>query len=178
MGWFDWVRETAAAVGEVIATGLRGIIELAEEIRPYVFPRPATPEAIEEVIEEMAATESFIQEVIPDEALRLARGVLASERLTNVARVRQWTTLDPWEVEASSKYQISVRRVIVGPDGAMTHVDVAFPVGEAYTEDEMIRRAASALDDKFVKKYDMGRSALVRQYTLTQETYLQTFVPL
>ena len=60
----------------------------------------------------------------------------------------------------------------------MTHVDVAFPTGEAYTEDEFIRRAASALDDDFVGEYDIGRSALIRQYTVAAEPYLQRFVPL
>lgn len=178
MPWYEWVAETVGKVTTAVRTGLRGVIELAEEIRPAIYPRPADVEAIEEIVEEMVATERFIQEVIPDEALRLARGVLTREPLRNVTRVRQWTALDPLEVAASDDYQITVRRVLVGPDGKMTHVDVAFPVGEAYTEDEMIRRAASALDQDFADAYTIGRSSLVRQYTVTQEVYLQTFVPL
>lgn len=178
MGWFDWLGYTARAIGEVIETGLRGIIELAEEIRLYVAPRPATPEQIREIMEEMAYTERFIQEAIPDEAIRLARGVLAREPLTNVARLRQWSAVSPEYMVPSEDYYISVRRVLVGPDGVMTHVDVRFPSGEAYTEDEMIKRAASALDDEFADRYDMGRSALVRQYTLVQEGYIETFVAL
>lgn len=175
MGWREWVRHTVETVGEVIETGRRGIIELAEEIRPIIFPRPADVEAIEEIIEELATTESFIREAIPPEAVRLARGVRRRERLTNVARVREWTAVTAEYVKPSKDYYISVRRVLVGPDGTMTHVDVRFPLNEAYTEDEMIKRAASALDDDFVSQYDMGRSALVRQYTLTQEVYLETF---
>lgn len=178
MGWFDWIRETATAVGETIATGLRGIIELAEEIRPYVFPRPASLEAIEEIVEEMAYTERFIEEAIPDEALRLARGVLQRETLTNVARIRDWTQARPEDIMPGPDEIISQRRVLVGPDGTMTHVDIGGGYGVPYDEDEYLRAAASALDDDFVSQYDIGRSELVRQYTIATETYITRYVPL
>lgn len=178
MGWADWVRHTVEAVSGVIKTGLRGIIELAEEIRPYIFPRPADIETIEEIVEEMAATERFIEKAIPDEALRLARGVLAREKLTNVYRLRSWTAASPESIKPGPNEIISQRRVLVGPDGTMTHVDIGGGYGVPYNEDEYLRAAASALDNDFVKKYKIGRSQLVRQYTLVVETYIDTYVPI
>lgn len=173
MGLFEWLRHTARRVGIAIDTGLRGIIGLHEEIEPYIPTRPATPEQIEEIVDQLLDTQRFIQEELPDEARRLARGVRFYEPLTNVARMRHWTAQALEDIPPSLDYQISVRGVVIGPDGTMTHVDVGFPVGEAYTEDEFIKRAASALDDEFVDRYDMGRSALVRQYTVATEGYIQ-----
>jgi len=178
VGWLDWVRETAAKVGEVVRTGLRGIIDLPEEIRPVIFPRPETPEAIEEIVEELVYTDRFIEEALPPEALRLARGVLYREPLTNVARLREWTAARPEDIIPGSNEIISQRRVLVGPDGQMTHVDIAGGYGTPYDADEFLRKAAAALDDDFVSQYDIGRSALVRQYTVAVETYIQTYVPL
>jgi hypothetical protein len=178
MGFFDWIRRTAEQIYEAIETGLRGVIGLHEEIEPYLPTRPATMAQIEEAIEELVDTQRFIREALPDEALRLARGVLDWEPLKNVARVRQWTAMALEDIPASDNYQISVRGVLVGPDGKMTHVDVAFPTGEAYSYDEFLRRAASSLEDDFVANYDMDRSSIVRQFTVALEPYLQTFVPL
>ena len=178
MGWFDWVAETAGKIRTAIRTGLRGVIDLPEEIEPYIPTRPATPAQIEDIVEELVYTERFIEEALPDEALRLARGVLTREPLRNVARVRQWTTLDPYDIPPSLDYQISVRGVLVAPDGKITHVDVAFPTNEAYSYDEFVRRAASSLEDDFVAEYDMGRSAMVRQFLAVSEPYIQTYVPL
>ena len=98
MGWFDWLRELGQSVSTAIASGLREIIDLPEAIRPYIFPRPAAPEEIEEIIEDLIATDRFIQEAIPDEAIRLARGVPAREDLKNVARLREWVATDPRDV--------------------------------------------------------------------------------
>ncbi len=178
MGWFDWIREWAGRVTTAIETGLRGVIDLPAEIEPYLPSRPATLEQIREAMAEAAYAERFVQEAIPDEARRLSRGVRFYEPLRNVARMRHWVVAAPGDVPPSPDYQISVRRVLVGPDGKMTHVDVSFPTGQAYTEDEMIRRAASALDDDFVSEYEIGRSALVRQYTVAQDVYIQRFKPL
>lgn len=178
MPWYEWVAETVRKVSEVIETGLRGVIELAEEIRPVIFPRPATPEAIEEIVEELVATERFIEQVIPDEAIRLARGVQYREPLTNVVRIREWTHARPEDIMPGPDEIISQRRVIVGPDGKMTHVDVGGGYGVPYDEDEYLRAAASALDDDFVAEYDIGRSALVRQYTIATETYITRYAPL
>lgn len=129
-------------------------------------------------MEEAIYAEPFIREALPDEALRLARGALDYEPLRNVARVRQWTALDPLDIPPSPDYQISVRGVVIGPDGNMAHVDVAFPTNEAYTWDEFVRRAASALEDDFVANYDIARSDLIRQYLVVSEPYIQTYVPL
>lgn len=178
MGFFDWIRHTASRVGIAIDTGLRGIIDLHPEIEPYIPDRPATPEQIEEVVEELLDTQRFIQEELPDEARRLARGVRFYEPLTNVARMRHWTVRALEEIPPSLDYQISVRGVVIGPDGTMTHVDVAFPIGEAYTEDEFIKRAASALDDEFADGYQMGRSDIIRQFTVHKEAYIQRHKPL
>ena len=178
MGWFEWIAETGRKVAEAIRTGAREFIELHPELRPYIPFRPAPPEVIEEIVEELIATDRFIEEGLPEEAVRLARGVLAREPLRNKARVRQWTAMDLTEIPASPKYQISVRGVLIAPDGTMQHVDVAFPTGEKYTYDEFVRRAASSLEDKFVKQYDVGRSDMIRQWMVAQEGYIQTYVPL
>lgn len=178
MGFFDWIRHSAAQVYESIETGLRGVIGLHEEIEPYIPVRPAAIEEIEEVVAELVQTRAFISWELPEEARRLARGVRFYEPLRNVARMRHWTAMAPEGIPASPDYQISVRAVLIGPDGNMTHVDVAFPTGEAYSYDEFIRRAASALEDDFVANYDIGRSQLVRQYVVAQESYIQRFSPL
>jgi len=178
MGWFDWIAETGRAVAEAIRTGAREFIELHPELQPYIPFRPAPPEVIEEIVEELVYTDRFIQEALPEEAVRLARGVLAREPLTNVARLREWTQMDVTDIPASLDYQISVRGVVIAPDGTMQHVDVAFPTGERYTYDEFVRRAASSLEDDFVSQYDIGRSDIIRQWMVAQEPYIQTFVPL
>lgn len=178
MAWFDWIRELAGKVGIAIETGLRGIIGLPEEIEPYLPSRPATLEQIEEAMLEAAYADRFVREAMPDEAFRLSRGVRFYEPLVNVARLRHWTAAAPQDVPPSPDYQISVRAVVIGPDGTMTHVDVAFPTGEAFTEDEFIRRAASALDDDFVGEYEIGRSALIRDYVVARDAYIQRFKPL
>lgn len=179
MGWFDWVRETAGKVTTAVKTGLRGVIELPEEIEPEIVARPATLEQIEEALEEAVYAERFIQEVVPDEAIRLARGVQFYEPLTNVACMRHWTAQDITQIKASADYQISVRAVLVAPDGQMTYVDVAFPTGEAFSWDEFTRRAASALDDDFVNQYEeVGRSQMVRSWNVAMEPYIQRFKPL
>lgn len=178
MGFFDWVRDLGQKIGVAIDEGLRELIELHPEIRPYIPYRPAPPDIIEEIVEELVATESFIQQEIPPEAIRLARGVLSREPLTNVARIREWTVMDVTEIPASLDYQISVRGVMVAPDGAISFVDVAFPTGEAYSYDEFVRRAASSLEDDFVAQYDIGRSEIIRQWMVAQEPYIQRYVPL
>ena len=60
----------------------------------------------------------------------------------------------------------------------MSHVDIRFGAGEVYTEDEMTRRAASALENEFVDRYDVGRSEIIRQFTVAQEAYIERFKPL
>ncbi len=178
MGWFDWVRETAGKVGTAVRTGLRGVIGLPEEIEPYLPSRPATIEQIEEAMEEAIYAERFVQEAIPEEARRLSRGVRFYEPLRNVARLRHWTAASPQDIPPSPDYQISVRGVVVGPDGKMSHIDVAFPTGERFTEDEFIRRAASALDDDFVAEYEISRSDIIRKYLVARDSYIQRFKPL
>lgn len=176
MAWWDWVREAARKVGTVIETGLRGVIGLPEEIEPYIPTYPATPEQIEEAMEEAIYAERFIQEVTLEDAHRLARGVRFYEPLTNVARLRQWTVADPAEIVPDMDSMISQRRVIVGPDGAMTHVDISGGYGERYNDDEFLRKAASALDDDFVNRYEgVGRSQMIRTWTVATETYIQRF---
>lgn len=178
MGWFDWIRHTGQRVTEAIREISREFIELHPELQPYIPFRPAPPEIIEEIVEDLIVTDRFIKEALPDEARRLARGVLTYEPLRNVARVREWTAMDVMDIPASPDYQISVRGVLIAPDGSMQHVDVAFPTGEAYSYDEFVRRAASALEDDFVAEYDIGRSAMIRQWIVATEPYIQTFVPL
>jgi len=175
VGWLDWIRETAQQVGTAIRTGLRGVIELAEEIEPYLPFRPATEAQIEEAMEEAIYADRFIQEALPDEAIRLARGYLTQERLTNVWRTATWTQQDIYSIQPGEKQYLIIRSVHVGPDGAMTHTDVRFPGGQKFDYDEWVRRTASALDDDFVARYDVGRSALVRQFTVHQETYIEQF---
>lgn len=178
MGWFDWLLETGGKVTEAIRTGAREFIELHPELQPYIPFRPAPPEVISEIVEELIYTERFIQEALPEEAIRLARGVPFYEKLTNVARMRHWTVMAPEDIPASLDYQISIRGVVVAPDGKMQTVDVAFPTGEKYTRDEFVRRAASALEDDFVAEYDIGRSEIIRQWLVAQESYIQRFKPL
>lgn len=178
MGWFDWVRETAGKVGIAISTGLRGIIGLPEEIEPYLPSRPATQEQIREAMDEAAYAERFIQEALPEEARRLSRGVRFYEPLKNVARLRHWTVAAPGDIPASPDYQISVREVYIAPDGKMTHVDVSFPTGEKFTEDEFTRRAASALDNDFTDKYKVGRSQIVKDWAVARDVYIQRYTPL
>lgn len=178
MGLFDWIRRTVSQVTTAIETGLRGIIELHKEIAPYIPTRPATEAQIEEAMEGLLDTQRFIAEELSDEALRLARGVRFYEPLTNVARLRHWTAQAPQDIPPSDDYYISVRRVVIGPDGAMSHVDIRFGAGEVYTEDEMTRRAASALENEFVDRYDVGRSEIIRQFTVAQEAYIERFKPL
>ena len=178
MGWFDWIRELAGKVTTAIDTGLRGVIDLPAEIEPYLATRPATLEQIEEAMLEAAYSERFVREAMPDEAFRLSRGVPFYERLKNVARMRHWTVAAPGDIPASPDYPISVRAVVIGPDGKMTHVDVAFPTGQKFTEDEFLRRAASALDEDFVAEYKIGRSDLIRDYVVARDAYIQRFKPL
>lgn len=178
MGWFDWIAHTAGRVAETIHEIAREFIELHPEIRPYIPFRPAPPEVIEEIVEELVYTERFISEALPEEAIRLARGVPHWEALTNVARIREWTTMDVYDIPASPDYQISVRGVLIAPDGTMQHVDVGFPTGEAYSYDEFVRRAASSLEDDFVAQYDIGRSDIIRQWLVASEPYIQSYVPL
>lgn len=178
MGWFDWIRELAGKVSTAIETGLRGIIDLPAEIEPYLPYRPATIEQIEEAMLEAAYAERFVREAMPEEAFRLSRGVPFYERLRNVARMRHWTVAAPGDIPPSPDYQISVRGVFIMPDGKMSHVDVAFPTGQKFTEDEFIRRAASALDDDFVAEYKIGRSEIVRKYMVARDAYIQRFKPL
>lgn len=179
VGWWDWVRETAAKVGHTIKTGLRGVIDMPSEIEPYLPSRPATQEQIGEAMEQAAYAERFIQEVEVDEARRLARGVPFYERLRNVARMRHWTVQAPEEIVPDLHTQISQRRVLVGPDGAITHIDIAGGYGEAYDADKFLRKAASALDDEFVNRYEgISRSDLIRRFTVATETYVQRHKPL
>jgi hypothetical protein len=178
VGWLDWVYETARKIGISIETGLRGIIGLPEEIEPYIPSRPATAEQIEEIMEALPYTERFIREALPDEARRLARGVSFYRKLRNVAQTRHWTTQAPEDIIPDEHTQITLRRVLIGPDGTMTHVDVAFGYGELYDEDEALRRTAAALDNEFVDRYQIGRSQLVREYVVIQEVYLQRHKPL
>lgn len=178
MGWFDWIAHTGRRVADTIREAAREFIELHPELQPYVPFRPAPPEVIEEIVEELIYTDRFIQEALPPEAVRLARGVSPYEPLRNVARVREWTAMDVADIPASPDYQISVRGVLIAPDGSMQHVDVAFPTGEAYSYDEFVRRAASSLEDDFVGQYDIDRSSMIRQWLVAQEPYVQTYTPL
>lgn len=178
MGFWEWARDLAQKVTTRIETGLRELLELHEEIRLPVIERPATLAEIEELIDEMAQTERFIRDYEPEEARRLAQGALPYERLTNVARVRQWTTLSPQDIIPKADQQITIRSVIVGPDGRMTYTDVAFGQGEAYDHDEFIRRCASAIEDDFAGSYQVGRSQMARDWIVSQETYIQTYTPL
>uniref|UniRef100_A0A6H1ZV68 Uncharacterized protein n=1 Tax=viral metagenome TaxID=1070528 RepID=A0A6H1ZV68_9ZZZZ len=178
MGWFDWVREFGEAIGEAIETGLRGVFDLPGEIRPVIPERPASLELIEELVAETAFFERFVGEVTYGEAIRLSRGVPFYERLKNVARMRHWTVMDPRDIVPDMQTQISLRRVYVGPDGAVTYVDIAFGYGERYNEDEALRKSAAALDEEWVERYDVGRSQLARDYLVAEGVYMQRHKPL
>ena len=71
MAWWDWIASTARKIGTAIETGLRGIIELPEELEPYIPARPATLEQIEEALADTLYADRFIEEALPDEARRL-----------------------------------------------------------------------------------------------------------
>jgi hypothetical protein len=176
---WDWIQEFARGITERIDTGLRELLQQPEEIRPEVITRPATPEQIEEALEEAVWSERFIREIELDEAIRLGRGVPFYEKLTNVARMRHWTTVDPFTWTPPPDAQISVRAVLIGPDGTMTYTDVSGRTGEPLSYDDFIRRAASSLDDDFVAQYEgVGRSDMVREWVVSTETYVQRFKPL
>lgn len=178
MAWWEWVREFVGGVSERVETGLRELLGMPGEIEPYIPTRPATEEQIAEALKEAVYAERFIQEVELDQAHRLARGVRFYEPLRNVARMRHWTVADPRDIVPDIHTQISQRRVLIGPDGAMVHVDVAGGYGERYDEDLFLRKTASALPDSFVKRYDLPRTLLAQRYTVAAETYVQRHKPL
>jgi hypothetical protein len=152
---------------------------MPEEIEPYLPTRPATPEQIAEAIEEAIYAERFISEIELDQATRLARGVLFYEPLRNVARLRHWTQADPFTTDPPRDAQWSIRAVVIGPDGQVSYVDVAGKTGQAMTQDEFLRAAASSLEDDFVNSYEgVGRSQMIRDWVVATETYIQRFRPL
>ena len=178
MAWWEWAREFIGGVTERIETGLRELLDMPAEIEPFIPTRPATEEQVAEALKEAAYAERFIQDVELDQAHRLARGVLFYEPLTNVARMRHWTVADPREIVPDIHTQISQRRVLIGPDGAMVHVDISFGYGELYDYDEALRKTAAALPDKFVERYKVSRTLLASRYLVAEETFVQRHKPL
>lgn len=179
MGWWEWAREFASGITERVETGLREFLGMPEEIEPYIPTRPATEEQIAEAMEEAIYAERFISEIEIGQATRLARGVPFYERLRNVARMRHWTVADPFTTAPPKDAQWSVRAVLIGPDGRVTYVDVSAPTGQQLSYDEFTRRAASGLEDDFVNSYEgVGRSAMVRDWLVAYDTYVQRFKPL
>lgn len=179
MGWFDWMRHTAGKVGKAIRELSREPIELPEEI---AFPSEQYPTTIEEVEEwkaEQEHTSRFIREDLPDEAIRLGRGVPNLKRLTNVWQRSDWVQQDITEIQPGAGQYLKVRNVLIEPDGTMTYVDVRFAEGEMYNDEENIRAVASNIETETLDKYDLkdkDRTLFAKQYIAHQETYIEQFV--
>lgn len=176
MGWLELIAKYVNIITEAIESGLRAAFGLPEEIAAELPPPPSTVEEIEAAMEAAEQASRFVREITLEEAQRLARGVPFYERLTNVARMRHWTVADPFTTAPPPDAMWSVRVVVVGPDGEMCAVDVRGKVGQPLDRDEFIRAAASALPDEFVERYKgVGRSEMIREWVVAQETYVERF---
>ena len=179
MGWWEWVREFTGGIGERIETGLREFLGMPAEIEPYLPERPATLEQISEAMEEAAYAARFIQEIEISEAFRLARAVRFYEPLTNMARLRHWTTANPWTTAAPRDAMWSIRAVLVAPDGALIQTDIRGKTGQKMDYDEFVRAVAASLPKEFVDRYEkVSRTLMAREWIVAQETYVERFKPL
>lgn len=178
MGVFDWLRHTASQVSRAIKLIGREDITLHPDIALPPEAYPATVEELEEIVARQVQAGRFIRTELPEEAIRLARGVKSQVKLTNVWQIRQWTGQNILEIQPRSGQYLSVRGVFIGPDGKMSFVDVRFPEGQGFDWDEFYRRAASALEDDFIANYEgaqYDRTGFVKKFLAHVEPYIEHF---